>query len=327
MSCKNVLTFVVCALLSTVSACQGPATGTSTQPPPNATEALATPGQAEDNNSTDAELLVRLGDKELTMQQVKWRLPDPTDRQIAMLAKAWIRAELLYAEAERRGIPSEPQTQFLAEMQKKGVIAQELERQLRGSVQVTDEMALQYYEKNKDKDFRLFRRGSVTFSHVRTPTREQAESVLNRIKAGEQIEPIAKELSIHPDRENGGFAEKFSLRKIKSSFGNDFAEAIRAAKQGELIGPIELEEQQGYEIARKHEQAPPEPRPFERVKPYIMAHLKRTEGNKAVKSMLEELKEKASDKIIKSQRLIEAEKTAAERPAAGRRRAPAAQQP
>jgi len=310
MSYRTIFAMSACVLLLTVSACQGPKAGTSAGPAATPTAVVAAPGQAEDVNSADSELLIRLGDKELTMQQIRWRWNNPTDEQIVLLADGWIRTELMYAEAERRGIAGEPRTKFLAEMQKKGVVAQELERRIRESVEVTDERAQEYYEQNKDRDYRLSRPGSISFSHVRTRTLEQAQSVLNRIKAGEKIEALARELSIHPDRATGGIAEKFSLRKTESAFGDDFVEAIRAANQGELVGPIELEDEQGYEVAVKHEEVPPEPRPFERVKSYIKAKLRRTEGDKLVKSLVERLKEEASGEIIKTKRLMEAEQAA-----------------
>ena len=320
-----------CALLLTVAACQGPEIATPQTPgqqdrvptvpvppplPPQEGQKQQDPPQ--DANAVALEMIAQFGDKKLTMQHIRWRSPNPTDQQIAALGESWIEVELLYQEAQKRSLLDDPRVSFLAEMQKKGAIAKELKRQVAGSVQITDEMVLTYYEQNKDKDVRLASIGFAGFSHVTTETLEQAESVLKRIKAGEDINALAKELSVADDADKGGKLRRSTYRRIRTLYGSDFFEKLKAAKQDELIGPVETDD--AYEVARKELDIKPELKPFEEVEAYLRGRLQRSEGAKAVKSLLEEIRENNADKIVKSDRLVEAEKAAAQKPPATRGR-------
>ena len=74
---------------------------------------------------------------------------------------------------------------------------------------------------------------------------------------------------------------------------------LSAATQGQLIGPIATEDN-AYEIAR-HDGIT-EQRNLSPVmaKHKIRLRLRRSESNKAVVALLESLKEKAADKIVRS---------------------------
>jgi len=316
-----------CALLLTVAACHGPETATPETPgqqdrvptvpvPPQ--EGQKQQVQPQDANTAASEMIAQFGDKKLTMQHIRWRVPNPTDQQIAALGESWIEMELLYQEAQKRGLLDDPKVSFLAEMQKKGSIAKQLKTQVAESVQITDQMVLTYYEQNKDKDVRLASAGFVGFSHVKTKTLEQAESVLKRIKAGEDINELAKALSVADDADKGGKVGRSTYRRIKELYGSDFFEKLKAAKQNELIGPVETDA--AYEVARKELDIKPELKPFEEVEAYLRGRLQRSEGAKAVESLLEEIKENNADRIVKSDRLVEAEKAAAQKPPATRGR-------
>ncbi|MHC4639568.1 MAG: peptidyl-prolyl cis-trans isomerase, partial [Planctomycetota bacterium] len=270
----------------------------------------------EEPNSDASEVIISLGEEKLTMQQIKWVHPSPTDSQIASLAKWWLENELLYIEAEKRGIADEPRAKFLAELMRKNVFQKELVTGLQDAVQVTDETVLAYYEKNKGTDPKLMGRGYLGFSHVRTKTLEQAQRVLERIKAGEKIDDLAKEVSVGADARKGGAVRRITYDLTKTRFGTKFFEAIMAAKEGEVIGPIEVK-QDHYEVARKDSETKPAPRPFEELKGGIKSHLERTEKQKVIRDLLDSLMEKAADKMVKSTRLIEAEKSSAQGPKMG----------
>jgi hypothetical protein len=267
-------------------------------------------GGPEDPNSDAFEVIISLGDNKLTMEQIKWVHPSATDYQIASFVTWWLNNELLYAEAEKRGIADEPRAKFLAELMRKNVLQKELVTNLQDAVQVTDDDVLAHYEKNKEVDPKLTRPGYLGFSHVRTTTRDEAEAALERIKAGEKIEELAKKLSIASDGRRGGTVQRITYERIKNSYSTKFFEAITAARINELIGPIELEQNRGYEVARKDSDTKPKPKPFEEVKDSIKSRLQRTEKQKVVQDLVDSLKEKAAEEIVKSPRLIEAEKAA-----------------
>jgi len=290
---------------------------------------IAEPGEVEtvrveskEPGIDDSEVLISLGDKKLTMGQIKWRYPDPQPPQIVTLANWWIKNELLYAEAVKRGILNEPRARFFAETGRRGGFAQGLAMQVRDAVEVSDETVSAYYEKNKNTDSRLSKQGTLGFSHVRTGTLQEAQAVLERIKAGENINELAKELSIDGDAKRGGIVRRMTYRRVKGRFGAEFLEAIIAAEKDELIGPVEVEGQ-GYEVARKTEETKPEYIPLEEVQHIIKQRLQGEEAKKAFRELVDSLKKEAADKIVKSPRLIEAEKAAAQRPRMSRSRVPA----
>ncbi|MHC4477652.1 MAG: peptidyl-prolyl cis-trans isomerase [Planctomycetota bacterium] len=255
------------------------------------------------------EVIVSLGDNKLTMEHIEWKTPDPPDYHVARLANSWVETQLLFAEAEKRGLSNDPRARFLADMMHKNAIVQVLREQVENSVEGTDQQVRAYYEENKESDRSLQQPGNLSFSHVRSKTLEEAKKVFERIKAGEDINALAKELSTHADRAKDGRVEKAPHAMIERGFGHDFLEELQEAKEGQVIGPIELERNRGFEVARKDGEIKPKPMPFEEVKDRIKSTVERLEKRKAFEALRDSLIEQAGDKIVKSQRLIEAEKS------------------
>jgi hypothetical protein len=267
---------------------------------------------AADNSAS--EVLISLGDAKLTMQQIGWRLPNPQGAQMARLAKSWLETELMYAEAERRGITKQPRAEFFADIMRKTAFSQELRRQVTEAVKITDEDVLAYYEKNKETDPKLTTRGNLTFSHIRTKTLQEAQSVLEKLKAGENINDLAKRLSVASDAVLGGVAKERSYSQVRQLYSEEFLEKIRAAKDGEFVGPVVAGRESYYEVARKDGETKPTPLPFEQVKEKLKSQLERTGKEKAYRSLLDSLMKEATGKIVKSPRLIQAERAVPQGP-------------
>jgi len=215
-------------------------------------------------------------------------------------------------KAQKRGITNQPKAKFFAEIMMKNAFRNELVSSVQDAVKITDAEISAYYEKNKQTEPGLRQQGYLSFTHVRTKTLEEAQDVLEKIKAGDNINELARKLSIYRDAKRGGVVEKHTYRTVEGSFGSDFFEAIKTAKDGELIGPIKVRNA-GYEVARKESRIEPKALPFEEVKDRIRLQLRRSEREKTLNNLLDSLKKEASDKIVKSPQLIKAEK-AAERP-------------
>lgn len=272
---------------------------------PEAGEVEATEAKRTDADSNAAEVIIGLGDSKLTMQQVNWMQPNADGPQIARITKWWLENQLLYAEAEKRGLTNEPKAKFFAEMMRMNAFGKELLASVRHATKISDESLRAYYEKIAETDPRLMQPGYLSFSHIRTKSLESAQALLERIKAGENINELAREFSAYGDSTKGGVVTKFTYRSVKARFGSEFLEKIKAAEEGELIGPIEVRTGT-YEIARKTSEIKPAPRPLEEVKDRIKKRLERTK----IQSFLDSLKNEAAEKIVKSPRLIEAEKAA-----------------
>jgi parvulin-like peptidyl-prolyl isomerase len=280
--------------------------------PPEVTgpELPPAPDQLPDSNTSD--VVVSLGDKKLTMEQIRWKEPNPRDFQLVSLATSWLETELLYAEAERRGLTDDPKSLFLAELNRKMSIIQLLKMQVGDAVEVSDEDVRAYYEEKKGTDSSLQKPGHLSFTHIRTRSLEEAQKVLERLKAGEDMSVLAKEVSTHGDASKGGIVRKAEHRRLEMSFG-DLVEELTEAEQGQLVGPVELPSNLGFEVARKDEEVQPEPLPFKEIKDRLKPRLESSAKFKAFKALRDSILEQAADKIVKSQRLIEAERTSKER--------------
>jgi hypothetical protein len=314
---KIILQTVLCLLLL-AGTCGCAAEVAGPKDAADASEAKAVEaGPAAERSAADSnasEVVISLGDEKLTMQQVGWRVPNPQDAQIARLAKSWLETELMYAEAERRGITKEPRAAFFADIMRKTAFFQELRRQVAEAVKITDEDVAAYYEKNKQTDPILTTRGDLSFSHIATKTLEEAQTVLKKLKEGENINELAKTLSVASDAVLGGAVEKRSYGQIRQLFSEEFLGKLREAKQGEFIGPLVAGRKGHYEVARKDGETKPVPRPFEEVKEKLKSQLERTGKQEAYRSLLDSLMKEATDKIVKSPRLIQAEKAVLQQP-------------
>jgi hypothetical protein len=255
------------------------------------------------------EVVVSLGDKQLTLQHILWvepRIkPQAVDRHLLRIANWWIDTELLYAEAVKRGLEPGPSVRFLTDMMRKYEFQREFARNLREGPEVTEEEISDYYEQNKQTDRRLTKQSKLAFVHVRTKTREQAEQVLKRINDGEDIKVIAKQVSIHKDAaKSGNVAGTYDY--VRKRYEKELVEPLLQAQENELVGPIEVAEDV-YEVALLNRKTEPELLPFEEARDDIRSRLRRKKGRKAYDELLKSLRDAAADKLVKSPRLLQLE--------------------
>jgi len=291
---------VLCVLLLTLASCSP----TETSPAETAGISEIDPAVMESQTPPDSniasDVIISLGDKKLTRTQVSWLSPNASGQaQIAKVANWWLETELLYAEAQKRGITDLPRPSFLADIKEKETFAKELITEVRISVDVNDEQVMAFYEQNKDTDPLLKREERISFSHIKTETIEQANAALERINAGEDIRELAEELSIHRDAEAGGKVREYTHPMVIQLFGDDFFQSLSAVEEGQLIGPIATDDN-AYEIARHDGITEERNLSLAMAKSKIRLRLRRSESNKAVANLLESLKEEAADRIIKS---------------------------
>ena len=302
---RTTLRFGLCVVLLMVTSCLAADSDKAAAKP---TVTIEKKAEISDVNSPKAALepgvIVQLGDKKLTMEQIDWIRPTfggqkLTDQQIAETAQWWLENELLCAEAEKRGIANQTKTKFLTDMTGKKVLSQELIYQVKEAIEISDKTVLDFYNENKDDDPQLRKLGEIGFVHVQIKTIDEAKDVLKRIKAGEDISELAKELSIHRDGKKGGVAKKYKYKTVERRFGKEFFDAIVAVKKGEFVGPVK-DKKGDYEVARQTYKSEPGVLPFEKVKEAIKTRLMRIEKEKSFTSLLDSLKKASADKIVKS---------------------------
>jgi parvulin-like peptidyl-prolyl isomerase len=296
---RIIRTAFFCVLMIVISGCLA-----GEAPEPAAEDEAASQEEPQDINSV---VLVSLGEKALTMGQVKWMVPDGDPKKIASFTKMWLETELLYEQAQRQGLTEDKKEAFLADMAMKRSFVRVMVNSKFQNVEVTDEEVRDYYEKNKFEDLQLYTPAIFSISHIRVGTLREAENTLKFVKGGEDFNELAKKVSIADDAQRGG-RYKGAAKAVEQRYGKEFLEALEKAQTGQVIGPVQVEG--GFEIARMEQYTEASARPFERAKGRIKTNLLKERRKAAFDNFINELKEKTKYKIEKSEALLEMEKEA-----------------
>ena len=305
MTCRSVFQIVVlAALLIGIVACQEEtqesAAGVALEEPV-AVEPEPAADIKEEAGDPDDEVVISYGDKKLTMRKVEYLQPKADDKTIKEMADWWINTQLLYEEAEKRGVTEDPAAQLRANLMAKRAYAEVLNRNVQNAVEVTEVQMLDYYAKNKESDPRIKQPAALSFSHV----------TIDSVEKAAEISALAKEVSVDYDAKRGGVVKKAAENNIARRFGKAFSDALLAASAGEVIGPIKSQAGRGkaerYEVARLEAKEQARIKSFEEVKDYIKSKLERPAKRDAVKDLHKSLEEKAAGKIYKSERILKAE--------------------
>lgn len=122
--------------------------------------------------------------------------------------------------------------------------------------------------------------------------RELAADLIERLRAGEDFATLAQEFSTDPTRANGG-----DMGYLHQGMLNDQAEsALSELAPGEISAPVKTLE--GYAVLRLDDIREPVKRPFGEVIARATALWQREEGDRAWKSLIENLRDSASISIL-----------------------------
>ncbi|RKY10782.1 MAG: hypothetical protein DRP65_06055 [Planctomycetota bacterium] len=264
------------------------------------------------------DILVSYGDKKLTMRHIEYMQPGADSRTIKRIADWWLSAQLLSDEAVKRGLDKDPAIRYRADLRVKQEYAEGLKKHVLNAVQVSEDQLRDFYDQNKETDRQINKPAKLSFTHVASKTLEESQAILERVKAGEDIGALAKELSIDYDKRKNGAVKDSMETNIGRRFGTEFLNAILQATEGNIIGPIKATLSMGkgerYEVVRVEGKVPGRIKSFDEVKDYIKTRLERVEKEKAVKDLLKSLKEKAGE-IYRAERILKPEAPASRRPA------------
>ena len=214
-----------------------------------------------------------------------------------------IEINLVYEEALERGVGDLHKAEFLADLEAKKQIAGQLVQEVRQNVNISDADLKQYYEENKETNAMLKDPMMLSFTHVTVETKEQADKVLERVQAGEDIGELAKELSIDSDSQKAGAVRRQQERSIKSKFGDELLAAMLDTSEGEVVGPVKVKK--GFAVARHEGMLSEKIKPFDEVKDSIESALIREKGFDAQKELIENVKHKAAPRIQKAEIIIQ----------------------
>lgn len=157
-----------------------------------------------------------------------------------------------------------------------------------GKIQVTDEEAERYYIANR-KAFATDRR--VRVAQIVVPDRNRAEAILKRLKAGEDFDKVAREVSISPEAARGGDLGFFERGVMP--------EAIDRMVFSMPVGTVSRVAQSpyGFHIFKVLGQEGAGGRKFADVKVQVIADLRKQREAEAYKIWIEGMKVKAAIKI------------------------------
>jgi parvulin-like peptidyl-prolyl isomerase len=123
-----------------------------------------------------------------------------TGKEINDILGRWVDTELLYQKARHDGLDRDPQVaEQLYEMERQMLADEYLQRQMQLRVRVAPEEIRAYYDANRD----LYTQ-EVHVQHIVLDTIEEAEAVMEQLKAGVGFNTLAKQHSIDASASKGG---------------------------------------------------------------------------------------------------------------------------
>jgi parvulin-like peptidyl-prolyl isomerase len=244
------------------------------------------------------EVMAKYGDLKLTFQEIMFFIPAPTATSAKQLAEQWLDLQMMYDAAKARGLTEDPKSKLMAELNGKQIFAKELMNKITSDVNISDAQVKEYYEKNKTTDPQLSEPNRFSFTHIKVKTADEANAVKKRLLANEDIDKLAKELSIAPDGKNGGSVKKTPQMMIERQYGKEFADALANGSEGMILGPIKV--QDGFEVVRHEGKLAAKVKPLEEVAPNIKRNLEQKGKMEATEKFRETLKKDSAAKSYTS---------------------------
>ncbi|HUU55725.1 MAG TPA: peptidyl-prolyl cis-trans isomerase [bacterium] len=191
----------------------------------------------------EAEVVARVGEEVLTIGDLE-RF-DASQREVRSpsyltkeeLMEEWVRSEVLYQNALKEGVDEEDECSWRLKNSAKGIVIQrfwELDVYEKYP-DITDEEALAWYEENKDQYYGAKDTG-VWIRRILLNSRESADDVMRRLKAGDDFAAIAHKESVTPEKLEGGS----SGYRRQSDVPPTYRDVVAGMKESEVAGPFAM---------------------------------------------------------------------------------------
>ncbi|MGA8093729.1 MAG: peptidylprolyl isomerase, partial [Steroidobacteraceae bacterium] len=168
-----------------------------------------------------------------------------------------IRAELIAHEAVQQGLNKQPATAQLMQMERLNILEQALSQKFLAGKEPSDaDLKAEY-------DAEVAKMPSTEYHarHILVATQPFADKIVQRLKAGEKFEDLAKAESMDSSKTNGGDLGWFTLDHMVKPF----ADAVSGLKVGEYTTqPVQT--QYGWHVIQLLGTRPVSPPPFDQVK-------------------------------------------------------------
>lgn len=240
-------------------------------------------------------VVVTYNGQNLTLKQVRFFAPDADFDTVKNIADFWLNTQLIHDEAVKKAIDKDEKTKLMADIAFKKSIASAYIEQIQKEISISDEQIKKYYEENKETDPRLKEPTYLSFSHITTETLEQAQAARDKIDKGEEINELAKTISVASDAKKGGKAAKFREETVRQRYGQEVLDALLQSSEGQIIGPIKNKDGK-YEVMRHEGKRAARVLELDKVKDQIKITLESQEKKDAVEKLIKKLRENAKDK-------------------------------
>jgi parvulin-like peptidyl-prolyl isomerase len=189
----------------------------------------------------ESKVIARVGDAVLTVDELarlddqQKNLPSVQRRTKTELMDAWVQSEVVYQKALKDKLDQEKETAWRLYNVRKAILIQRFweTNVYEKYAEATEADARAYYEKVKDKQYRT-QTEAVWVRRAMFNTREAAEDVLRRVKAGADFADIVGKESASPDKLEKGSLGYRRLQDLSASYQKEIAKA----KPGDIVGPI-----------------------------------------------------------------------------------------
>lgn len=210
-----------------------------------------------------------------------------------------IKKELIYQDAKNKGLDKDKDIiSQVEEFKKMTLLSLVLKKEIEEKVQVSDEDAKDFYNKNQDK----FKKGEeVKASHILVDTEKEAKDILARLKKGGDFSKLAMALS----KDKGSAAKGGDLGFFtRGRMVPEFEEAVFSLKPGDISAPLKT--QFGYHVIKVIERKEGAMVPFEEAKETVKRQLISEKQKSAFDAYVEGLKKKS--KVTTESKALEAVK-------------------
>lgn len=154
-----------------------------------------------------------------------------------------VKKEMLYLEAQKRGMDKDKEFQKKVEEFKKITLINDLlDKEIEHSPKVTDEDIKGYYEKNKE-DFLINKQ--IRISHIFIKTEDELNQVKQRIDKGEDFAKIASEMSA--DKASSKVGGDIGFIK-KGELAPELENVVFTMRKGQVSAPLKVKD--GFRIIK-----------------------------------------------------------------------------
>lgn len=234
------------------------------------------------NGQTVSEAKVKAMEEVLKQQGIE----DSKERSAIALGHI-VQNIVLFQEAKKQKIDSDPALQLKIDDKRAEILTEALLEKNVYKSQPTEQQLKELYEQSRKN----YNPNEIKVRQILVPSSQEAEKLIERINAGEDMAELARKYSIDSGSVNSG--GEFPYVNVRAIAIPGFAQAAMMLQPGQVM-PVPFESQQGYLVVRlEGKRQMPFPS-FEKIKAKMLEDWRQKEATRYITKLLE------SAKIVKT---------------------------